>query len=452
MRSSLPKILHPIAGAPMVCQVVEVGRALDPRALVVVVGHAAEQVEAALGEGVTIVHQREQLGTGHAVLQARDALHGRSDPVVVLYADTVLVRPATLRAMAQMARDATLVLLTGVLDDPSGYGCVRRDADGRVVDFVEWAERKPEDRGLQEMWAGVMVARADWLWEELGRLEAHPNGEYFLPDLVRVAARQGRRVDALPAEDLDELRGINTQAELAEANRIVQDRIRARLLGCGVRMLDPSSVYLDSGVEVEADAAIHPNTHLQGKSRVGAGSEIGPNSVVRDTVIGRHCRVVASMLEESWVGDHVTIGPFTHLRPGARIDDHVELGNYAEVKASTIGAGSKVHHFSYIGDTSVGREVNIGAGSITMNYDGKQKHRTVVGDGAFIGCDTLLRAPVTVGESATTGAGAVVTRDVAPGQLVVGMPARPVPGRGRRTDRQTDGDVSTPAAESSLEE
>jgi bifunctional UDP-N-acetylglucosamine pyrophosphorylase / glucosamine-1-phosphate N-acetyltransferase len=366
------------------------------------------------------------------VLQARAELRGRSDLVLVLYGDTVLVRPETLRAMLAAAGEATVVLLTGVVEDPTGYGCIERDAEGRVIGFVEWAERGPEHRDLREMWAGAMVARAAWLWDEIGRLEPHANGEYFLPDLVHRAVAQRRPVEAVMARDLDELRGVNTQAELAEVNRILQERLRGHWLASGVRMLDPSTVYIDSQVAIEPDAVIQPNTHLQGATRVGAGSEIGPNSIVRDTTIGRRCRVIASMLEASWVGDEVTIGPFSHLRPGARIEAGAELGNYAEVKASTVGAGTKVHHFSYIGDTTLGRDVNIGAGTITMNYDGKRKHRTVVGDGAFIGCDTLLRAPVTVGEGAITGAGAVVTRDVPAGQLVVGMPARQVPGRPRR--------------------
>jgi bifunctional UDP-N-acetylglucosamine pyrophosphorylase / glucosamine-1-phosphate N-acetyltransferase len=443
MRSRLPKVLHPVAGLPMVRQVVELGRGVDPASIVLVVGHAAEQVIAAAGDGVSVVHQTEQLGTGHAVLQAREALRGRSDLVVILLGDTVLVRPETIRSMVAAARRATLVLLTAVVEDTTGYGRVKRDREGRIVGFVELRDDIPEHEALREIWGGVMVARAEWLWEHVGRLPPGATGEIFLPDLVTVAAAQGLAVDAVRLEDPSEVWGINTQAQLADANRILLERIRRRWLEAGVRMLDPGSVYVESTVELEPDVVVHPNTHLQGATRIGAGTEVGPNSIVRDSIIGRGCRVVASMLEEARVGDAVTIGPFAHLRPGARIEDGVELGNYAEVKASTIGAGTRMHHFSYVGDAEIGRDVNIGAGTITVNYDGKRKHRTVVGDGAFIGSDTLLRAPLVVGEGATTGAGSVVTRDVKPGQLVVGVPARPVPGRSPAPP--TAGDASSPA-------
>lgn len=447
MRSRLPKVLHPIAGRPMVRQVVEIGRALQPSAIVAVVGHEADAVASAIGNDVTIVHQQERLGTGHAVLQARDALRGRCDLVLVLYADTVLVRPSTLRRMLAAAQNASVVLLTGEVDDPTGYGCVERDASGRVAGFVEWRDRRPEHAGLREMWAGTLVARAEWAWERLGRLTPHSNGEYYLPDLVAQATQQGRAVEAIQADDLDELLGINTQAQLAQVNQILQERIRGDLLESGVRMPDPATVYVDSTVRVEPDTVVHPNTHLQGQTTIAAGSEVGPNSIVRDTTIGRDCRVVASVLERSRVGDRATIGPFAHLRPGARIEDDVELGNYAEVKASTLGAGTRMHHFGYVGDATVGRDVNIGAGTVTCNYDGKDKHHTVVGDGAFIGSDTMLRAPVTIGEGASTGAGAVVIRDVKPGQLVFGVPARPVLGRTPPVDERADAESAADSGE-----
>ncbi len=431
MRSRLPKVLHPVAGLPMVRHVVEIARSLEPATIALVVGHAADQVVAAAGDGLTIVRQAEQLGTGHAVLQARDALRGACDQVLTLYADGVLVRPDTLRRMVEAARRAAVVLLTAAVEDPSGYGRVVRDPNGQVIEFVEHPESNPQHEAIREMWAGPAAFQAEWLWEQIGQLPRRPNGEFFLPDLVGIAVRQGLGVETVQPADVDEVWGINTQAQLAEVNRLLMDRLRAQLMGAGVRMLDPSSVFVDSTVQVEPDVVLHPNTHLQGSTRIASGTEVGPISIVRDSTIGRDCRVVASVLEEAWVGNEVTIGPFAHLRPGARIEDRVELGNYAEVKASRVGAGSKVHHFSYIGDAVIGQDANIGAGTITCNYDGTTKHLTVVGDGAFIGSDTMLVAPVTVGEGASTGAGSVVTRDVKPGQLVVGVPARPVPGRGQ---------------------
>jgi len=387
---------------------------------------------AAAGDGVEVVLQAEQLGTGHAVLQARDALQDRADVVVVLYGDTALLRIETLRRMIAATADAALVLLTFIRGSSpvhdavsATYGRIDRDQTGHVIGIIELPGPKRYDE-IIEVNAGVMVARADWLWEQIGRLPKSEKGEYFLTDLVGPTVAAGHRVDAVQPADPDEILGVNTQSQLADVNRIAMDRIRSRLLESGVRMLDPTTVYVDSTVEVGPDAVIQPNTHLRGRTSIGSGSEIGPNSIVEDTVIGERCRVVASVLEQSWVGNGVTIGPFAHLRPGARIDDDVELGNYAEVKASTIGARTMMHHMSYIGDAEVGADTNVGAGTITCNYDGQQKHRTVVGDGVFIGSDTMLIAPVTLGDGARTGAGSVVNRDVAPGQLVVGVPARPI--------------------------
>jgi bifunctional UDP-N-acetylglucosamine pyrophosphorylase/glucosamine-1-phosphate N-acetyltransferase len=366
------------------------------------------------------------------VLQARDALRDRADIVVVLYGDTALLRIETLQRMIVATADAALVLLTYVrgfspVHDAvsASYGRIDRDSGNRVTGIIELPGSARYDE-IQEVNAGAMVARADWLWEQVGRLPKSEKGEYFLTDLVAPTVAAGHTVDAVQPTDPDEILGVNTQAQLADVNKITLDRIRTRLLEAGVRMLDPSTVYVDSTVEVGPDTVIHPNTHLRGKTTVGAGTEVGPNSIVEDTTIGERCRIVASMLEQSWVGNDVTIGPFAHLRPGARIEDEVELGNYAEVKASTIGPRTKIHHVSYTGDAVLGADVNVGAGTITCNYDGVDKHQTTVGDGVFIGSDTMLIAPVTLGDGARTGAGSVVNRDVAPGQRVAGVPARPM--------------------------
>ena len=450
MRSRMSKLVHPVAGLPMVRQVVELARQLHPAVMALVVGHDADQVVAAAGDGVEVVVQAEQLGTGHAVLQAREALQGRADLVAILYGDTALLRVETLRRMLDATADARLVLLTYVIGASpvhdavsASYGRIDRDEAGRVVGIIELPGPRRYDE-IQEVNAGVMVARANWLWEQVGRLPRSEKGEYFLTDLVAPTVAAGHRVETVQPTDPDEILGVNTQAQLADVNRIAMTRIRDGLLDSGVRMLDPTTVYVDSTVEIAPDAVIQPNTHLRGRTIIGTGSEIGPNSIVEDTTIGENSRVVASVLEQSRVGNGVTIGPFAHLRPGAMIEDDVELGNYAEVKASTIGARTLIHHMSYIGDATVGADTNVGAGTITCNYDGVDKHRTTVGEGVFIGSDTMLIAPVTLGDGARTGAGSVVNRDVAAGQLVVGIPARPI--RPSRTPKPSPGaeNVSDP--------
>lgn len=433
----------------MVRQVVELGRQLQPVETVLIVGHEADDVIAAAGAGVTVVVQQEQLGTGHAVLQAREALRGRCDVVAILYGDTALLRLETLQQMIAATDEAALVLLTYVRGHSKEhdaisekYGRISRDSLGHVDGIIEVPSTDAE-WAIPEVNAGIMVARSEPLWEGVGNLPRSPKGEYYLTDLVAPLVTAGLPVVAVHPEDDDEILGVNTQAQLAQVNGIAMQRIRQDMLDRGVRMLDPNSVYIDSTVKVDPDAVILPNTHLRGTTVIGRGSEIGPNSIVENTVVGSECRVTASVLEGSWVGDGVTIGPFAHLRPGARVEDGAELGNYAEVKAATIGPRTKVHHFSYIGDASLGADTNVGAGTITCNYDGSAKHRTTVGEGVFIGSDTMLIAPVTLGDGARTGAGSVVNRDVAAGQTVVGVPARPIPRRVRPAEPTPAADVTS---------
>lgn len=436
----------------MVTQVVDLARSVQPSAIALVVGHEADSVVAAAGDGLEVVFQAEQLGTGHAVLQAREAMRDRADLIAVIYADSPLLRTETIQQMLAKTERATQVLSTFIrgsspLHDAvtASFGRIDRDASGRIVGILELPE-PGRYHEIREVNSGTMAFRAEWLWEAIGRLKPSPNGELFLTDLVAIAIQDGRLVDAVQPADPDEVLGVNTQAQLATVNRIALDRIRTRLLDSGVRMPDPTSVYVDSTVVVGADTVLQPNTHLRGQTVIGADSEVGPNSILEDTRVGERCRIVASMLEQARVGNDVTIGPFSHLRPGARIEDEVELGNYAEVKASTIGTRTRVHHVSYIGDATLGADTNVGAGTITCNYDGTHKHKTVVGEGVFIGSDTMLVAPVTVGDGARTGAGSVVNRDVPPGEVVVGVPARPIGSRrGRPADAPAgNDDASTP--------
>lgn len=413
----------------MVCRAIDIAGTLDPSVTAVVMGHGRDAVAAAIGHRAEHVVQEPQLGTGHAVQVARSALECRCDVVLILFADTVLVRPETLRALVDSAYIHTVTVLTTVLKDPREYAVITRDVQGRFTGIRETKGAPNAPNGPAEINSGVMAIRADWLWRRIDSLSVQPNGERYLTELVAMAVSEGLPVNTVTTNDKDDVLGVNTQAELARVERITQRRLRSLWMERGVRMPDPSTVYIDATVGLSADCVVLPNTHLHGVTVVGAGTTIGPNSIIRDTEIGARCTVVASVLEESRVGDDVVIGPFAHLRPGSDIRDGVELGNYAEVKNSVVGAGSKIHHFSYTGDAIYGENVNVGAGTITCNYDGREKHRTVVGDDSFIGSDTMLVAPIELGKGARTGAGSVVTKNVRPGQLVVGVPARPVPGR-----------------------
>jgi bifunctional UDP-N-acetylglucosamine pyrophosphorylase / glucosamine-1-phosphate N-acetyltransferase len=429
MRSPTPKVLHPLAGRPMVGHVAAVARRLTLSVLVVVVSPDGDRVALAAGADVTKAVQHEQLGTANAMQAAELAIRDRVDTVLMLYADAALIKEVTLQRMLNALSRAPLVFLTAELNDAAGYGRVIRDSAGQVAGVVEERDATDAQKSIREINSGIMAFRSAWLWEHIGQIPRQPHGEYYLPDLVAIAIAEGSPVETVSAESLDEVEGVNTQAQLAYANNVIWQRERERLMANGVTLPAPETVFVSPGVEVASGAIIQPNTHLLGQTTIGTLSEIGPNSIIRDTRIGSGCCIVSSVLEGAEVHDNVQIGPFSHLRPGAVIHHDVELGNYSEVKASTVGAGSRIHHFSYIGDATLGEDVNIGAGTVTCNYDGEAKHPTTIGNHAFIGSDSMLIAPVEVGEHGRTGAGSVVRRDVAPGQLVVGMPARPVPGR-----------------------
>jgi len=426
MKSDLPKVMHPVVGWPMVRHVWQTAQALDPAAVAVVIGYGAELVRRALGEGVTYVVQEEQLGTAHAVRQAMEAVAGRAQTVLVLYGDTPLIRPETLRRLVahHEAAKAAVTILSFYPDDPTGYGRILRDADGRVLAIVEEKVATPEQKTIAEANAGILCVRDEWLWPNLTRIERRPAGEYYLTDLVALARRGGEPVAALPADDPLEVIGLDTRLKLARAEAEMRRRINERWLQSGVTLIHPETTYIEAGVEIGSDTVIWPNTFLQGKTRIGQGCTIGPGAVIRDSVVGDGCRVELSVLEEAIMEEGSDIGPFGHLRRGAHLGPGVHMGNFGEVKNSYLGPGVKMGHFSYLGDATVGAGANIGAGTVTCNYDGERKHRTIIGEEAFIGSDTMLVAPVRVGDGAKTGAGAVVTHDVPPGKVAYGVPAR----------------------------
>ncbi|MBC7236401.1 MAG: bifunctional UDP-N-acetylglucosamine diphosphorylase/glucosamine-1-phosphate N-acetyltransferase GlmU [Chloroflexi bacterium] len=442
MKSALPKVLHPVGGRPMIHWALESARCLDAEPIVLVVGYGAQQVRQAVGDEVLYALQEQQLGTAHATLQARPLLLGKTDAVLVLYGDMPALRIETLERLVGLHRQhrPALTMLTVVADDSMGFGRVVRDQAGRIRAVVEEAAATAEILALKELNCGVYCFDAAWLWERLPDVPmTPPKNEYYLTDMVGLAVQDGREVQALTIDDVREVQGINTRVHLARCERILRERINEELMLSGVTLVDPHTTYIESGVRVGQDTVIHPNTHLLGRTVVGRDCVIGPNAILRDTRVGDRCLVLASVLEEAILEDEVSIGPFGHLRPGAHLGRGVHMGNFGEVKNAYLAPGTKMGHFSYIGDAELGPDVNVGAGTVTCNYDGQRKHRTVIGQGAFIGSGTMLVAPVTIGRGAKIGAGSVVTRDIPDGVLAYGVPAR--------VRRPVEGEASDPSDE-----
>ena len=438
MRSSLPKVLHPLAGRPMLEHVLASLAAAGIEQPIVVVGHGAEQVEALLAGRVTTVRQQPQKGTADAVRAGLEQVEDGTRQVVVAMGDAPLVPAALFKDLlrAQSAADACMALLVSRPSDPTGYGRIVRGADGGVRAIVEERDADPQTRALGEVNAGVYCFDGGWLRANIAAVPASASGEHYLTDLVAMAATAGGQAVVVSASRAELAMGINDRSELAAAEGILRNEINERHMLAGVTIVDPASTLIDADVEIGGDARIEPWTIISGSTVIGAAAVIGPRAQVIDSRIGPRSVVWASVVESSTVAEDVEIGPFSHLRPGCEIGPRCRIGNYAELKMTRVGAGTQIHHFSYLGDADLGEGVNIGAGTITANFDGSVKHRTTIGDGAFIGVDTMLRAPVSIGPRARTGAGAVVTRDVPEGETVVGMPARRI--SVRRRDKDAD--------------
>ncbi len=419
MHSDRPKVLHPLAGRPLLAHVLDTARSLAPTRVCVVYGHGGEQVREAIGDdSIAWVRQAPQLGTGHALQQALPAL-GADAQTLVLYGDVPLTRADTLRAMAAAAGDG-VALLTVTLDDPTGYGRIVRDG-GAVTRIVEEKDATAVERAVREVNTGIMVLPtrhlARWL---AGLRDDNAQREYYLTDVIAAAVSEGVPVRAVQPASAWETLGVNSKAQLAELERVYRQDIAGGLLATGVTLADPARIDVRGKLECGRDVAIDVNCVFEGDVVLGDRVSLGANCVLRNVRVDADTRIEPFChLEEADIGRNCRIGPYARLRPGAQLAEDVHIGNFVEVKASTIGAGSKANHLAYIGDTEVGRNVNVGAGTITCNYDGANKHRTVIEDDVFIGSDTQLVAPVRVGRGATLGAGTTLTEDAPPGELTI---------------------------------
>jgi bifunctional UDP-N-acetylglucosamine pyrophosphorylase / glucosamine-1-phosphate N-acetyltransferase len=435
MRSGTPKVLHSLCGRPMLLHVVDALAELPLERIVIVVGHAAERVTKTLQEQlvtevpVEFVEQRVQQGTGDAMSVALSVFEDldAEDDILVLPGDTPLLRAETLARLATEHRlqDAAATVLTARIADPAGYGRIVRDKNDFVARVVEHVDAAPEDREIDEINTSIYCFRRNLLAPALRRLSPeNVQGEYYLTDAIEVLSSAGHKVVALDAADGVEALGVNDRVQLADAEAELRVRINQRWMREGVTMVDPSRTYIDATVELDPDVRLLPGVILEGRTSIGTGSTIGPDCHLVDTFVGERSVVKLAVTRDAEIGDECEVGPFAYLRPGTRLATGVKIGTYVEVKNSEIGDGTKIPHLSYVGDADVGAGANLGASTITANYDGRAKHRTTIGDGVHTGIHTSLVAPVEVGERAETGAGSVVTHDVPEKTLVKGSPAR----------------------------
>ncbi|MGH9331503.1 MAG: bifunctional UDP-N-acetylglucosamine diphosphorylase/glucosamine-1-phosphate N-acetyltransferase GlmU [Vicinamibacterales bacterium] len=433
MKSARPKVLHEAAGLPLIEYVLRSSDPLGAASIVVIVGHMAEAVRDTLSKrpGSQFALQEPQRGTAHALLQAEPYLAGKTGTVVMLSGDVPLLSTETLRRLiaTHVATGAAATLLTAVVDDPFGYGRIVKSG-GLVERVVEERDASAEQRRIREINGGVYAFDLGSLFGALRSIvPENAQGEYYLTDLVAVYGRRGLAVETLVVEDPRELRGINSRAELAEVSAVMRQSRNEQLMASGVTIEDPASTYVGPDVTVGADTVIHPNVHLEGRTTIGTACEIHANvRIVDSTIEDRAIILNFCVITGSRIASGASVGPFAHLRPDSEIGERARVGNFVELKKTALGRGSKANHLAYLGDATIGADVNVGAGTITCNYDGEKKHRTVIEDGAFIGSDTQLIAPVTVGRGAYVGAGSSITEDVPPGALAVA--------RGRQVNKE----------------
>ena len=431
----------------MVSHATEAARFSDVNDVIVVTSPAGRaEVSLAVGTDAECVEQPDPLGTGHALATALITVSPESQHVLVVNGDVPLVRKETAHALAALheRRRATATLLCCTMEAASvqQVGRLQRGARGKPIGVLEPGDAPMPRKGEVEVNVGVYAFDARWLRRALGELKPRPSGEYYLTDLIPRAVADGKRVEAYIAQDKDEALSVNTRQDLARVEAAAQHRLRDAAMAAGATLVDPATVYLDATAQLGQDVTVYPNTSIRGVSRVARGASLGPNAQLRDVDVGPEARVASAVVEGSVLGPQVNVGPFSHIRPGCVLEEGAYVGSHVEIKASRICTGAHVGHFSYIGDAVVGAGANIGAGTVTCNFDGKLKHETEIGEGAFIGSDSLLIAPVKVGAGAVTGAGAVVNRDVPPGGRVAGVPARPLGVRNGRALAHKEEEIS----------
>ena len=423
MKSALPKVLHAVGGQSMLRHVMTAAEQAGAKRTIVVVGFGGDQVQAEIGAAAEYVLQAEQLGTGHAMMQAQPVLAGYTGTVLLLCGDTPLLTGNTLQQLvvAHQQSGAAATVLTAMPADATGYGRILRDKSGQVLGIVEQKDATPEQKQIGEINTGIYCFEAAPLFAALAGLTCNnAQQEYYLTDVLAILAQAGQRVGAVEVADFQETLGINSRLQLAEAEKILRQRKLLELMDSGVTVMDPASTFVDASVSIGEDTVLYPFTWLEGETTIGRNCRIGPNSRIADSQLGDAVTLHFSYAHECKIADGVTVGPYVHLRPDAELAAGVKVGNFVEVKNSRVGVGSKLPHLSYIGDADIGSGVNIGCGTITVNYDGKKKHRTVVGDTAFVGCNSNLVAPVSVGAGSYIAAGSTITKDVPDGALGVG--------------------------------
>lgn len=423
MKSKLYKVLHPVAGKPMVEHIIEQVIETKPSEIVTVVGHGAEKVKEQLGDRTEYVVQEEQLGTGHAVMQAAEFLKGKKGTTLVISGDTPLLTSQTIDHLFDyhQGKKASATILTAHADDPTSYGRIIRDHVGIVEKIVEQKDATPEEIRIQEINTGTYCFDNEALFDALEKIGTNnAQGEYYLTDIIEILKADGKTVAAYQTEDFEESIGVNDRLALAEANRIMRRRINQMHMVNGVSFIDPATTYIDAGVEIGSDTIIEAGVQIQGKTVIGSDVVIGAHSKIVDSIIEDNVEIKQSVIEEAIVRKNADVGPYAHLRPQAEIGEKAHIGNFVEIKKAKIGENTKVGHLTYVGDAVLGEDINVGCGVVFVNYDGKNKHQTVIGDHVFIGSSTNLVAPLTIEKNSVVAAGSTITEDVKEGDLAIG--------------------------------